>query len=192
MSKSIIDCPIVIADPHRQIQSNTRLPGTFRVLRALQSTVILYTSKLLVMFGPLGISLAPYIRSSKTLSSYIQPIANWYVNVSGYRKYGFKYDDLCKSLGRSYRHGLTFSLEWWKRMTKSKGYDQNSHSFLSKLIEISTGSCTLDSSRMLRSWLPPQARISSKCSAQAVGEGPMDTRRRGMSQNINTSLEMNE
>ncbi|KAL9714843.1 Cytochrome b-c1 complex subunit 7, mitochondrial [Leucoagaricus gongylophorus] len=46
------------------------------------------------MFGPLGISLAPYIRSSKTLSSYIQPIANWYVNVSGYRKYGFKYDDL--------------------------------------------------------------------------------------------------
>ena len=144
------------------------------------------------MFGPLGISLAPYIRSSKTLSSYIQPIANWYVNVSGYRKYGFKYDDLCKSLGRSYRHGLTFSLEWWKRTTKSKGYDQNSHSFLSKLIEISTGSCTLDSSRMLRSWLPPQARISSKCSAQAVGEGPMDTRRRGMSQNINTSLEMNE
>ncbi|KAF8803536.1 14 kDa subunit of cytochrome bd ubiquinol oxidase [Phlegmacium glaucopus] len=46
------------------------------------------------MFGPLGLSLAPYVNSSRTLSRWIAPIANWYANASGYRKYGFKYDDL--------------------------------------------------------------------------------------------------
>ncbi|KAF4615120.1 hypothetical protein D9613_002772 [Agrocybe pediades] len=46
------------------------------------------------MFGPLGYSLAPYIRSSRTLTNWITPIANWYANAMGYRKYGFKYDDL--------------------------------------------------------------------------------------------------
>lgn len=48
-----------------------------------------------LMFGPLGFSLAPYVNSSRTLSRWISPIANWYANASGYRKYGFKYDDLC-------------------------------------------------------------------------------------------------
>jgi len=46
------------------------------------------------MFGPLGFSLAPYVNSSRTLSKWITPLANWYANASGYRKYGFKYDDL--------------------------------------------------------------------------------------------------
>jgi len=46
------------------------------------------------MFGPLGLSLAPYVQSSRTLSKWITPIANWYANAAGYRKYGFKYDDL--------------------------------------------------------------------------------------------------
>jgi len=59
------------------------------------------------MFGPLSISLAPYIRSSKTLLGLIQPIATWYANTAGYRKYGFRYDDLCKSPSRSCRHCLT-------------------------------------------------------------------------------------
>jgi len=49
---------------------------------------------LLIMFGPLGFSLAPYVLSSRTLSRWITPFANWYANASGYRKYGFKYDDL--------------------------------------------------------------------------------------------------
>lgn len=48
------------------------------------------------MFGPLGFSLAPYIQSSKTLMSWVKPLANWYANAAGYRKYGFKYDDLCE------------------------------------------------------------------------------------------------
>ncbi|KAF8964024.1 cytochrome b-c1 complex subunit 7 [Flammula alnicola] len=46
------------------------------------------------MFGPLGLSLAPYIKSSRTLSKWITPFATWYANAAGYRKYGFKYDDL--------------------------------------------------------------------------------------------------
>ncbi len=47
------------------------------------------------MFSPVGLSLAPYFRSSRTLSKWITPFATWYANASGYRKYGFKYDDLC-------------------------------------------------------------------------------------------------
>jgi Ubiquinol-cytochrome C reductase complex 14kD subunit len=50
------------------------------------------------MFGPLGISLAPYVRSSRTLSAWFKPIANWYANLSGYRKMGLVYDDLRASL----------------------------------------------------------------------------------------------
>ena len=46
------------------------------------------------MFGPLGLSLAPYIRSSRTLKRWVKPVANWYVNLSGYRKMGLRYDDL--------------------------------------------------------------------------------------------------
>jgi ubiquinol-cytochrome c reductase subunit 7 len=46
------------------------------------------------MFGPLGLSLAPYVRSSRTLSKWFKPIANWYANLSGYRKVGLVYDDL--------------------------------------------------------------------------------------------------
>ena len=55
----------------------------------------MFSSQVLLMFGPLGLSLAPYVNSSRTLSRWITPIANWYANASGYRKYGFKYDDLC-------------------------------------------------------------------------------------------------
>ncbi|PPQ64652.1 hypothetical protein CVT26_002742 [Gymnopilus dilepis] len=46
------------------------------------------------MFGPLGLSLAPYVKSSRTLSKWVTPLAKWYANAMGYRKYGFKYDDL--------------------------------------------------------------------------------------------------
>ncbi|KAJ7470556.1 cytochrome b-c1 complex subunit 7 [Mycena latifolia] len=46
------------------------------------------------MAGPLGISLAPLIRSSPTLSKLVAPIANWYASGSIYRQYGLLYDDL--------------------------------------------------------------------------------------------------
>jgi len=42
----------------------------------------------------LGPSLAPYIRSSRSLKRIVTPIAHWYANVMGYRRMGLKYDDL--------------------------------------------------------------------------------------------------
>ncbi|KAF7295103.1 Ubiquinol-cytochrome-c reductase complex subunit 6 [Mycena indigotica] len=42
----------------------------------------------------LGISLAPYIRSSPTLTKIFTPIANWYAGGALYRQYGLLYDDL--------------------------------------------------------------------------------------------------
>ncbi|KAJ3531972.1 hypothetical protein NMY22_g7932 [Coprinellus aureogranulatus] len=47
-----------------------------------------------MVFGPLSVSLAPYVQSSKTLSKWVTPFANWYANAMRYRQYGFKYDDL--------------------------------------------------------------------------------------------------
>jgi hypothetical protein len=46
------------------------------------------------MFSPLSLSFAPYVKSSRTLLRWLKPIATWYANAAGYRKYGFKYDDL--------------------------------------------------------------------------------------------------
>ena len=42
----------------------------------------------------LGLSLAPFVRRSPTLSRWLTPVANWYVGVAGWRKVGLKYDDL--------------------------------------------------------------------------------------------------
>ncbi|KAJ7172683.1 ubiquinol-cytochrome-c reductase complex subunit 6 [Mycena filopes] len=46
------------------------------------------------MAGPLGVSFAPYIRSSPTLTKLFTPIAKWYAGGSLYRQYGLLYDDL--------------------------------------------------------------------------------------------------
>jgi len=69
------------------------------------------------MFGPLGFSLAPYVNSSRTLSRWVAPIANWYANASGYRKYGFKYDDLLVEENPSVQRALT-------RLTPNEQYDR--------------------------------------------------------------------
>jgi hypothetical protein len=45
----------------------------------------------------LGYSLVGWIKSSRTLSKYVKPIANWYADLAGYRQMGLKYDDLCVS-----------------------------------------------------------------------------------------------
>jgi ubiquinol-cytochrome c reductase subunit 7 len=60
-----------------------------------------------MLFGPLGPSLASYVQSSKSLVSWIKPLANWYANAAGYRKYGFKYDDLRKFSRPSESNTLT-------------------------------------------------------------------------------------
>ncbi|TDL27430.1 cytochrome bd ubiquinol oxidase [Rickenella mellea] len=44
--------------------------------------------------GPLGPSLAPRIRRSKSLFRWIKPLAEWYANIAGYRQMGLRYDDL--------------------------------------------------------------------------------------------------
>jgi hypothetical protein len=57
----------------------------------------------------LGPSLAPYIRSSRTLKKYVTPIAHWYADLMGYRKMGLKYDDLRACL--MFSLGM-FNLDW--------------------------------------------------------------------------------
>ncbi|PPR08028.1 hypothetical protein CVT24_010869 [Panaeolus cyanescens] len=69
------------------------------------------------MFGPMGASLAPYIQSSKTLSRWVTPIATWYANAAGYRKYGFKYDDLLVEENEPVQRAL-------KRLTNAEQYDR--------------------------------------------------------------------
>lgn len=53
-----------------------------------------HLQKTMTIFGPLGPSLAPYIRSSKTLTRWFKPISHWYANLAGYRRIGLRYDDL--------------------------------------------------------------------------------------------------
>jgi len=69
------------------------------------------------MFGPLSLSLAPYIRSSRTLTKWVTPIANWYAGAMGYRKYGFKYDDLLVEENPQVQRAL-------KRLTLRENYDR--------------------------------------------------------------------
>ncbi|RXW24175.1 hypothetical protein EST38_g1671 [Candolleomyces aberdarensis] len=68
-------------------------------------------------FGPLSISLAPYVQSSKTLLKWVQPLANWYANASRYRQYGFKYDDLLVEENPTVQRALS-------RLTPRETYDR--------------------------------------------------------------------
>lgn len=45
--------------------------------------------------GPLGVSLTPMLKRSPYWTRVLTPIAKWYAEVSGYRRMGLKYDDLC-------------------------------------------------------------------------------------------------
>jgi len=65
----------------------------------------------------LGLSLAPYINSSRTLSRWVKPIATWYSNAAGYRKYGFKYDDLLVEENPQVQRALA-------RLTPAEAYDR--------------------------------------------------------------------
>jgi len=67
--------------------------------------------------GPLSISLANYVKSSRTLSKWIKPIAGWYADTAGYRKYGFKYDDLLVEERDDVQRALT-------RLTPREKYDR--------------------------------------------------------------------
>ncbi|KII88744.1 hypothetical protein PLICRDRAFT_41969 [Plicaturopsis crispa FD-325 SS-3] len=69
------------------------------------------------MFGPLGPSLAPYVRQSRTLSKWIKPLATWYADLAGYRKMGLKYDDLLVEERDDVQRAL-------KRLTPREAYDR--------------------------------------------------------------------
>ncbi|KAJ8515536.1 hypothetical protein ONZ45_g7051 [Pleurotus djamor] len=69
------------------------------------------------MFGPLGLSLAPQIKASRTLSKYLKPVAAWYANLAGYRRMGFKYDDLLVEERDDVQRALS-------RLTPAQGYDR--------------------------------------------------------------------
>jgi len=69
------------------------------------------------MPGALGFSLAPYVRSSRTLSRWIKPVATWYANLAGYRSMGFKYDDLLVEENPDVQRALT-------RLTPREHYDR--------------------------------------------------------------------
>ena len=68
---------------------------------ALSAPPLLVLDSNTMLFGPLGPSLAPYVRSSRTLSKWLKPIASWYANLAGYRKVGLVYDDLRASRSSS-------------------------------------------------------------------------------------------
>ncbi|KAG5353345.1 Cytochrome b-c1 complex subunit 7 [Termitomyces sp. T112] len=70
-----------------------------------------------MLFGPLSLSLAPYVKSSKTLTRWLKPVANWYADACGYRKYGFKYDDLLMEERDDVQRALT-------RLTVREKYDR--------------------------------------------------------------------
>ncbi|CCM02872.1 uncharacterized protein FIBRA_04986 [Fibroporia radiculosa] len=67
--------------------------------------------------GPLGLSLAPFITKNRTLYRWVKPVANWYADLSGYRKMGYKYDDLLVEERDDVQRALT-------RLTPREHYDR--------------------------------------------------------------------
>jgi len=66
---------------------------------------------------PLGISLASRVLASKTLTSWVTPVATWYANLAGYRRYGLKYDDLLIEESEDIQRAI-------KRLTPRERYDR--------------------------------------------------------------------
>jgi len=65
----------------------------------------------------LGYSLANWIKSSRTLSKYVKPIASWYADLAGYRQIGLKYDDLLVEENPTVQRALN-------RLTTREKYDR--------------------------------------------------------------------
>jgi len=65
----------------------------------------------------LGYSLIGWIKSSRTLSQYVKPVANWYANLAGYRQMGLKYDDLLVEENPTVQRALN-------RLTPREKYDR--------------------------------------------------------------------
>ncbi|KAF8980498.1 Cytochrome b-c1 complex subunit 7 [Entomortierella lignicola] len=64
-----------------------------------------------------GITLVNHVKSSKFLSNLLQPVANAFVNASGYRKLGLRYDDVL-------REETDIIHEAIKRLPEHEGYER--------------------------------------------------------------------
>jgi len=71
----------------------------------------------MTVLGPLGPSLAGYVRSSRTLTRWLKPVAIWYSGLAGYRKMGLKYDDLLVEEREDVQRALG-------RLTTRESYDR--------------------------------------------------------------------
>lgn len=66
----------------------------------------------------LGTSFVQQIKSSKPLYRFLKPIASWYANLAGYRKYGLKYDDLIMEENQTMQKAIS-------RLTEREQYDRS-------------------------------------------------------------------
>ncbi|KZT65456.1 14 kDa subunit of cytochrome bd ubiquinol oxidase [Daedalea quercina L-15889] len=71
----------------------------------------------MVLSGPLGSSLAPAILKSRGIYRWFKPLADWYVDLQGYRKVGYKYDDLILEERDDVQRALA-------RLTPREAYDR--------------------------------------------------------------------
>ncbi|KAJ8078538.1 Cytochrome b-c1 complex subunit 7 [Marasmius tenuissimus] len=69
-------------------------------------------------YGPLSFSLASKVLASKSLTKAFTPFAQWYTNLSGYRKFGLKYDDLLIEERDDVQRAIS-------RLTPRETYDRN-------------------------------------------------------------------
>ena len=139
------------------------------------------------MFGPLGFSLAPYVNSSRRLSRWITPIANWYANASGYRKYGFKYDDLCMQSqlvrNRIFRSPPLFAFSGWRNSRRSASMPNILYIFAHKTFHLSytkIGFEPIDPQRTIRPRVPSEAGFASQCPTCPDSKRTMDPALRGV------------
>jgi len=89
----------------------------------------------------LGYSLNGWIKSSRTLSQYVKPIANWYANLAGYRQMGLKYDDLLVEENPTVQRALN-------RLTPREKYDR------AYRFKIASQSSLLHKSLPKEQWVP--------------------------------------
>ncbi|KAK3832244.1 MAG: cytochrome b-c1 complex subunit 7 [Linnemannia elongata] len=64
-----------------------------------------------------GITLVKQVKASKFLSGILQPVANAFVNASGYRKLGLRYDDVLREETDIIREAVN-------RLPENEGYER--------------------------------------------------------------------
>ncbi|KIM26297.1 hypothetical protein M408DRAFT_194896 [Serendipita vermifera MAFF 305830] len=72
---------------------------------------------MVLLGGPLGISLAPYIMKNSGMHKFVKPLANAFINAAGYRKVGLRYDDLISEERDDVQRAIS-------RLPEREGYDR--------------------------------------------------------------------